>query len=295
MRIVNVHTLRMIPDTDNQYAISADGKVFSLWRRKTGKRNSSGQLPPPAIIPGETRIKTTIKDNGYESVKIKPFNKLRTLYVHRLVAEAFIPNPNGYKDVDHKDGNKMNNVVSNLEWVTRHENLTRAVTQGKMAKRKVKNKPRRQEICHRLDQLCQTCARYRGAKKSGDGWVNTCVSCGKLCRVGGQGGCQGGHLWGRSCYPLRWEEKNVNCQCVYCNCFLHGNEREYAKWFINKFGAEVYDELDATAKAWRRGAVKPFTIVELCALYNSWLAKGRKLEKLTSLKLFPGTWDYIVL
>lgn len=292
MKIVNLDTLRMIPNTNNQYAVSANGKVFSLWRKKTGSRKG-GVLPPPAILPGAVRIKTQIKENGYESVKIKPGDKLTTLYVHRLVAEAFVPNPNNYKDVDHKDGNKLNNVYTNLEWVTRAENIKRAVVSGRVAKKKIKNKPTKRELSKRLDALCQTAARYRGAWRTNNGIVNRCVSCGKVYKVGGQGGCQGGHLWGRMCIPLRWEEKNVNCQCVNCNCFLHGNEREYAKWFIATYGQGVYDQMDNIAAAWKRGEVKPYTIIEMCALYNSWLKKGRELEELTSLKLFPKTWDYV--
>lgn len=50
--------------------------------------------------------------------------------IHRFVADAFIPNPNNYPEVNHKDGNKMNNSVDNLEWVTRSENQKHAVDLG---------------------------------------------------------------------------------------------------------------------------------------------------------------------
>lgn len=46
--------------------------------------------------------------------------------VHRLVALAFIPNPNGYSEINHKDGDKLNNVVDNLEWTTRGKNIQHA-------------------------------------------------------------------------------------------------------------------------------------------------------------------------
>lgn len=53
-----------------------------------------------------------------------------TAYVHRLVALAFVPNPNGYKEVDHKDGNRANPNAYNLEWVSHSENVRRAAEKG---------------------------------------------------------------------------------------------------------------------------------------------------------------------
>lgn len=53
--------------------------------------------------------------------------KKRHMKVHRLVAEAFIPNPEGKPQVNHIDGNNRNNSISNLEWVTDQENKERAV------------------------------------------------------------------------------------------------------------------------------------------------------------------------
>lgn len=50
--------------------------------------------------------------------------------VHRMVAEAFIPNPDGKPEVNHIDGNRLNNYLTNLEWVTKQENMDHAVTTG---------------------------------------------------------------------------------------------------------------------------------------------------------------------
>ena len=62
---------------------------------------------------------------GYKQVNMaipSQGNKQCKRYVHRLVAEAFIPNPEGKREVNHIDGNKLNNEASNLEWVTSSEN-----------------------------------------------------------------------------------------------------------------------------------------------------------------------------
>lgn len=91
----------------NRIAVSKSGKVFSIFN--------------------QTLYKTYINPiSGYETLILmlqKPERHTKTLYVHRLVAENFIENPLAKKEVNHIDGNRTNNNVSNLEWVTGSENL----------------------------------------------------------------------------------------------------------------------------------------------------------------------------
>ncbi len=82
----------------------------------------------------------------YYRVPLTDVNHNRKYYlVHRLVAETFIPNPNKFKDVNHKDGNKLNNNVNNLEWCTRSYNLIHAYNNGL--------KPTIKQLCNEIEIL----------------------------------------------------------------------------------------------------------------------------------------------
>lgn len=79
----------------------------------------------------EQVLKNQIMKCGYEAIVLRDVNqKKHLLKIHRLVAEAFIPNPNNLPQVNHKDGNKSNNNVSNLEWCTPSENAIHAINNG---------------------------------------------------------------------------------------------------------------------------------------------------------------------
>ena len=85
------------------YCVSNIGQVFSMHTNKM--------------------LKPNISRNGYVYVVLSDGGKLTTKKIHRLVAEAFIPNPNNLPQVNHVDGNKSNNAAINLEWVTAKENV----------------------------------------------------------------------------------------------------------------------------------------------------------------------------
>lgn len=91
-----------------QYSVTESGRIFSRLSQKF-------------LSPG-------VKPGGYEYVGLGGNGgKCRYHIVHRLVAHAFVPNPNGCPEVNHKDGNKRNNDYRNLEWVTRKQNAKHAV------------------------------------------------------------------------------------------------------------------------------------------------------------------------
>lgn len=68
-------------------------------------------------------IKPAVHKDGYHVIRIRHCGKTITEYAHRLVAFAFIPNPNEYEIVNHRDENRQNNSVSNLEWCDRRYNM----------------------------------------------------------------------------------------------------------------------------------------------------------------------------
>jgi hypothetical protein len=75
-------------------------------------------------------LKPWINRQGYLIVDLCKNGKSKHFHVHRLVAQTFIPNPENKPEPNHEDGNKFNNHVSNLKWVTKSENIQHAMDNG---------------------------------------------------------------------------------------------------------------------------------------------------------------------
>ncbi len=101
------------------YYVSNEGKVLSCARLEEIK----GRHPNPYLRKRRTTIlKPRINNSGYYQVSL-PFQEgTKRKSIHRLVAEAFIPNPENKPEVNHIDGDRLNNRYDNLEWCTRSEN-----------------------------------------------------------------------------------------------------------------------------------------------------------------------------
>lgn len=105
-----------IPGYAGLYEIDTQGNVYSLLQAKSRRKRILKAYP---------------NGNGYMKVNLYDVDgKCKKKYIHRLVAAAFIPNPNNYSEVNHIDCDKTNNHVDNLEWCDRKTNLKHSYEHG---------------------------------------------------------------------------------------------------------------------------------------------------------------------
>jgi hypothetical protein len=107
---------KALPKWEGLYEVSPLGFIRSVPRNGTHRQ--------PHIL-----SKSTDSD-GYHVSKLRDGARVITIKVHRAVAMAFIPNPDNKPQVNHIDGNKQNNHISNLQWVTASENIRHAKDSG---------------------------------------------------------------------------------------------------------------------------------------------------------------------
>lgn len=100
-----------IKNYEGLYQVSNLGNIKSFWHKKEV-------------------IMKQMNNNGYSQLNLYYCGLAKKFYVHRLVAKAFIPNPENKPQVNHIDGNKQNNNINNLEWVTNIENEKHAIKLG---------------------------------------------------------------------------------------------------------------------------------------------------------------------
>ena len=106
-----------VKDFEKYYMISNKGNLKSIIKRQYSFKDKK------VIETKEEKYLKLTNDRGYEKIILSLNGKRYLKYIHRLVAEAFIPNPNNYKEVNHIDSDPSNNCVENLEWCDRKYNL----------------------------------------------------------------------------------------------------------------------------------------------------------------------------
>lgn len=102
------------------YEVDQFGRVYSIDRIKTVVDN--GRIYEKHIA--GKQMKQSIHTKGYKTVSLTKNGSTKTIFVHRIVAEAFLPNPGNFPLVNHKDEDKTNNFIDNLEWCTASYNRT---------------------------------------------------------------------------------------------------------------------------------------------------------------------------
>lgn len=101
---------KFIKSYEGRYSVNKTGDIYSHFNNKI--------------------LKQSIDSRGYSKLILSLSNIKKTVLVHRIVAEAFIENNNNYLEVNHLDGNKQNNSVSNLEWCSHAQNQIHAFKLG---------------------------------------------------------------------------------------------------------------------------------------------------------------------
>lgn len=115
-----------IPGFTGYYEVSNLGRVKRLATSHVTSNGRHNNRPENILKIHYSKVKG--REYGHVTLCVEGINKQCT--VHRLVASAFIPNPDNKQEVNHIDGNKNNNCVENLEWATRAENMLHARTKG---------------------------------------------------------------------------------------------------------------------------------------------------------------------
>ena len=159
---------------ENEYQINQFGEIRTL---KDSPKLKKYNVLKPQIN----------KRNGYVYQMLYKNGKEKLLRVHRLVAMAFLPNPNNLPQVNHKDGNKQNNSVDNLEWCEQSYNMKHAFKTGlekpsekqKAAVRKTNEKKRKRVVRTMGDEKNEYESATVAARKNNVGISTICRYCNK--------------------------------------------------------------------------------------------------------------------
>ena len=147
---------------EGYYEVDQFGRVYGLERIIKVNDNGRNYEKP---IAGK-QLKQSMHTKGYKTVSLTKDGKTKTLFVHRLVAEAFIPNVNNLPMVNHKDEDKTNNFVENLEWCTNDYNINYGTARKRQAK-KIRGIPHTDEHKKKISESMKA---YREKEKSENGY-----------------------------------------------------------------------------------------------------------------------------
>ena len=136
---------------EGKYAVTSCGKVWSYKRKKF--------------------LKPIRNHKGYERVFLSTDKGVNNVSIHKLVATAYIPNPNNFPQINHKDENKENNSVNNLEWCTNKYNSNYGTRNIRMARSKW-----RKVLCIELNRIFDSEKQAEAELKIGVSRISECCS-----------------------------------------------------------------------------------------------------------------------
>ena len=138
-------------------------------------------------------LKQFINNKGYLQLTLYKNMKKYTVKVHRLVAKAFISNPNNLLQINHKDGNKQNNCVDNLEWCTNSYNQLEANRMGFCKNRIKKSNEKTRKLIGKYDKNGNLIKKYISLKEASNK-NNISYKSMSLCACG-KTKSSGGYVW----------------------------------------------------------------------------------------------------
>lgn len=156
------------------YVVSNKSRIVFMGR--TVKNGNGWRMIPPRLY----ELKLT--RNGYYSVDLWVDNKRHRDYVHRIIATAWIDNPNGFTQIDHIDGNRLNNSIENLRFCTYEVNNNNPISKMRRILSRRKDKSKSVEIACIKDGVLISTYLY-AVETSKDGFNPVCV---RLCLNGKQ-------------------------------------------------------------------------------------------------------------
>lgn len=148
------------------YAVSNKSRIV-LMGRIVKNGNGLRAIPPRLFELNQTR-------NGYLFVDLWVNNKRHREYVHRIIAQAWIDNPNGFTQIDHIDGDKLNNSIENLRWCTYEVNNNNPISKMRRILSRRKDKSKSVEIACIKDGVLVNTYLY-AVETSKDGFSPACV------------------------------------------------------------------------------------------------------------------------
>lgn len=180
---------KAIPGYEGYYEVSNTGRVKSITRTIIDKRGITHYIE-------EKEIYIRINNNGYKTVSLSKEGIRKMFLIHRLVAIAFLPNPDNLPIVNHKDENPANNNVENLEWCNYKYNSNYGTSKKRMSQSKQNKHTKKIWKCD-----CHTHERIELFNSIGDASEN--IKNDRNIGISAISKCANGHQ--KSAYGYYWE------------------------------------------------------------------------------------------